>query len=374
MDRPPADPVQLYLTQMSQTPLLNRRDEFEAAQRIEHARNKLRRAMLASDYVLQAAVCLLDKVAQGRIRLDIVCEGSLNNEALKQRLMALVKPNLHTLHNLLRLNRMDFETAVSKRQLPQHRRQVRRRLLLRRAKAVRMVEETPVRRQRLQTVLERLQEISRRMDASLRELAHPTFAGDSVRKTEVRKELRRLMRVAQDTPDRLRRRLVRIAELQHIHNTAPPGTFHRQPAAGRGDRQTVPQPRHQFPRPDPRGKYGLVEGGGQIRVRPRIQILDLCHMVDSPGHQPFDRRPQPHDPHPGPHAHHGGQGAGRRAAIDATSQRPSHAGRDRPGRGTARGRRRPRVEGQQPDVFARPAPRQRRRKLSRRIASRPTPP
>ena len=49
MDRPPADPVQLYLTQMSQTPLLSRQEEFASAQRIEEARNKLRRAMLASD-------------------------------------------------------------------------------------------------------------------------------------------------------------------------------------------------------------------------------------------------------------------------------------------------------------------------------------
>ena len=165
-------------------------------------------------------MALLDKVAQGRLRLDLVCEGSLNDESLRERLMALVKPNLHTLHNLLRLNRLDFEAAESKRQLPQHRRHIRRRLLLRRAKAVRMVEETPVRRQRLQTVLDRLQEISRHMDASVRELAQPRFDGDLARRAEVRKELRRLMRITQDTPVRLRRRLARIAELQHVHNTA----------------------------------------------------------------------------------------------------------------------------------------------------------
>ena len=59
----PSDPVQLYLTQMSSTPLLRRQEEFEAARRIEHTRKNLRHAMLGSDYVLQAAVGMLEKVA-----------------------------------------------------------------------------------------------------------------------------------------------------------------------------------------------------------------------------------------------------------------------------------------------------------------------
>jgi RNA polymerase primary sigma factor len=220
VDRPPADPVQLYLTQMSQTPLFSKQEELEVARRIEHARNKLRRAMYASDYMLQAAVSLLEKGSQGRMRLDMICEGSFNDDTLKQRLMALVKPNLHTLHNLLRLNRVDFAAAVSKRQSLQHRRQVRRRLLLRRAKAIRLLEETPVRQQHLQSVLARLQEISRHMDTSLRELAQPRLDGDLARRAEARKELRRLMRIVQETPSRLRRRLARISELQHVHNAS----------------------------------------------------------------------------------------------------------------------------------------------------------
>ena len=60
-----ADPVQLYLTQMGNSPLLSRADEFAAARKIERTRNNLRRAMLASGYVLQAAVGMLEKVAGG---------------------------------------------------------------------------------------------------------------------------------------------------------------------------------------------------------------------------------------------------------------------------------------------------------------------
>ena len=64
MDGRPSDSVQLYLTQMSNTPLLSRQEEFEAARRIEEARKNLRHAMLATDYVLQVAVTMLDKVVR----------------------------------------------------------------------------------------------------------------------------------------------------------------------------------------------------------------------------------------------------------------------------------------------------------------------
>ncbi len=108
MGENPSDPVQLYLTQMSSSPLLSRQEEFEAARRIEHSRKNLRHAMLGSDYVLQAAVGMLEKAARGRMRIEVVCEGSLTSDQQRQRLMALVGPNLQTLGNLLRQNRRGF--------------------------------------------------------------------------------------------------------------------------------------------------------------------------------------------------------------------------------------------------------------------------
>jgi RNA polymerase primary sigma factor len=216
----PSDAVQLYLTQMSDSPLLSRQAELDAARQIEHSRNRLRHALLGSDYILQAAVAMLEKVVRGRMRIETVCEGSLVTDQQRERLAAIIEPNLHTLGNLLRRNRSDFAAAVSRQRSAEQRTMVRRRLLMRRAKAIRLVEESPVRRQHLQLVLERLKEISRHMDAAVRELAQLHGRGDPARRAEVRKQLRHLMRITHETPGTLRRRLTRIAVLRQAHDAA----------------------------------------------------------------------------------------------------------------------------------------------------------
>ena len=74
-----------------------------------------------------------------------------------------------------------------------------------------------------------------------------------------------------------------------------------QPAPGDLDRQEVHQPRPAVPRPDPGRQHRPDEGGRQVRIPSRLQVLDLRHVVDPPGDHAFDRRPGAHDPHPGAH-------------------------------------------------------------------------
>ena len=70
-----------------------------------------------------------------------------------------------------------------------------------------------------------------------------------------------------------------------------------QPAPRHLDRQEIHQPRPAVPRPDPGRQHRPDEGGRQVRVPPRLQVLDLRDLVDSPGDHPLDRRPGAHDPH-----------------------------------------------------------------------------
>ena len=64
---------------------------------------------------------------------------------------------------------------------------------------------------------------------------------------------------------------------------------------------TVHEPRPAVPRPDPGRQHRPDEGGRQVRVSPRLQVLDLRDLVDPPGHHPRDCGPGADDPHPGAH-------------------------------------------------------------------------
>ncbi len=220
MNGPLSDPVQVYLTQMSSTPLLNRQDELEAAQHIERTRRRFRRAMLSSDYVLEAGVALLEKVARGEMRLEAVCEASLSNAQRRQRLVALLAPNLRTLRSLLRRNRRDFPLALSKRHSAEHRRQAHRRLLLRRVKAIRLIEEIPVRRTFLEAAVDKLEQIAERMAVAANDFErHP-------QRQRARTGGRASQAIAESDPHHARRAqytpppLVQIAALQHSHTDA----------------------------------------------------------------------------------------------------------------------------------------------------------
>src|SRR5690606_5559600 len=73
------DPVRMYLMQMGEIPLLNRAEEIDSAREIEKWRTLYRHSMLASDFLLQGAVDLLQKVQDGELRLDRTIEISVSN-------------------------------------------------------------------------------------------------------------------------------------------------------------------------------------------------------------------------------------------------------------------------------------------------------
>ena len=83
------DPVRIYLMQMGEIPLLTRKEEIVAAKRIEKSRTHFRNAMLATDYALHTAVSLLEKVHDGRLRLDRTIEVSVTNIREKRHIMGV---------------------------------------------------------------------------------------------------------------------------------------------------------------------------------------------------------------------------------------------------------------------------------------------
>jgi RNA polymerase primary sigma factor len=216
MDGHESDPVQLYLAQMGDVPLFSREEERRVAQRIEKTRYRFRRNLLATDLMLQAGAEMMQKMLIGKMRPENTLATTISGLLQRQRILAVIRPNLHTLSHLIRQNRRDFAFVVNKRYPPAARRAVWRRMMFRRTKAVRLLEETPIRRQYLQVVLEKLKQIVRRMEEIQKQLLDPTIQADKGRIAELRSELRRLIRFTLETPRTLRRRLDKIARLQHL--------------------------------------------------------------------------------------------------------------------------------------------------------------
>ena len=216
------DPVRMYLMQMGQIPLLSRPEEIAAAKEIERARFHYRHCMLATDYVLEGAVEALEKVRDGELRLDRTIEVSVTNTTEKKNIMRRIGPNLKTLRHLLAQNRGDYAMAINKRNSRKIRHEAWKRLVIRRNKAVRLIEELNLRTNRLQPLFDKLCEISTRMQVLKQQIQEADLYGNVGGRTtdELTAELRYLMRITFESPATLKRRVDRTFDYRREYDAA----------------------------------------------------------------------------------------------------------------------------------------------------------
>ncbi|MGB7343407.1 MAG: sigma-70 family RNA polymerase sigma factor [Pirellulaceae bacterium] len=208
---PTEDPVRMYLMQMGQIPLLTRAQEVSAAKQIERTRDRYRHWMLATDFMLQGSLKLLEQVRDKTLRLDRTIEVSVTNAVEKKAIMQRIVPNCRTLQALLQQNTADYLCAINKRLPMRQRRAAWRNLVIRRNKAVRLVEEMNLRTGKLQPVFEKLRKASNRMIEIRQLLTEPETLNRPGMPTvdELRGELHYLMRLTYETPKTLERRVKR---------------------------------------------------------------------------------------------------------------------------------------------------------------------
>jgi RNA polymerase primary sigma factor len=213
------DPIRMYLMQMGEIPMLCRADEISSARRIEYTRKRFRHFLLGNDFVAQGAVELLEKVQQGELRLDRTIEISVTNTAEKKRTIKRLAPNLATIKHLLRLNQFDFRVAIDKRRPIAEKRAAWRRLVIRRGKIVRLIEELNLRLGKLMPVMAQLHKIGERMSTIKQQLAEPEKLVEK-EQAELRAELRYLMRISLETPATLAHLAARTLEQRNRYDEA----------------------------------------------------------------------------------------------------------------------------------------------------------
>jgi RNA polymerase primary sigma factor len=214
------DPIRMYLMQMGEIPMLTRADEIDSARRIEVTRARFRRLLLANDFVLHAAVEMLDKVATGELRLDRTIEISVTNTSEKKRTLKRLVPNLLTAKELLRQNQDDFRTAVKKGLPIAEKRAAWCRLVVRRNKVVRLVEELNLRLGRLLPIMAQVHKIGARMSQLKQQLDKPETLTSVKQQTELATELRYLMRITLESPATLARLIARTNVQRQLYDEA----------------------------------------------------------------------------------------------------------------------------------------------------------
>lgn len=206
------DPVRMYLMQMGEIPLLTRQQEVTAAKQIELTRGDYRQWMLATDFMLQGATKLLEQVRDGKLRLDRTIEVSVTNATEKVAIMRRIGPNIKTLRHLLLRNHGDYYLAIDKSKPMVDRRNAWKRLVCRRNKAVRLVEEMNLRTNRLEPMFNKLITIQNQMATLKARIEEAKIAGHSDGSTvdKLVAEVRYLMRITYETPATLTRRVQRV--------------------------------------------------------------------------------------------------------------------------------------------------------------------
>ena len=202
------DPVRMYLTQMGEIPLLTRKEEIALAKEIEVTRQRFRTRLLACDYVIQIAYNILRRVHEGELPFDRTVQVSVTDRLEKEQILGRIPHNLNTLSVLLKKNRLNYQTAISKTASKKKRAEAWRQLGRGRIRAVRLVEELGLRTQRIEPFIKTLNDFSRRVDHLMGEIAaHKKAKKPAAEREAWIKEVHGILLATQETPTSLRSRV-----------------------------------------------------------------------------------------------------------------------------------------------------------------------
>ena len=202
------DPVRMYLTQMGEIPLLNRNQEINLAKKIEVTRRRFRRKVLECDYALRSVVETLKRVHTGELPFDRTVKVSQTENLEKEKILARMPHNLKTLEPLMDLNVEDFNKLIDERTPEEEKRELRRRIKIRRRKTVTLVEELSIRTQKVQPLMKKMEQISQRMSELGRQIEE--LRGNRAGKEDranLEKEVTDLMMLTLEEPEFLLKRV-----------------------------------------------------------------------------------------------------------------------------------------------------------------------
>ncbi len=202
------DPIRMYLSQMGNIPLLSREDEIFLAKQIEITRKRFRRSMMESDFAINYAVDILEKVHSGDLPFERTLRTSDTENTQKDQILGRMPVNLPTIRQLVAKNREDWNITISETASKKEKQAAKDRLVIRRRKVCTLCEELSVRTHRLQPHFKKMELIATRMvqlERDISVLKHRTAAAREV--ASMQRELADYVDQTQETPTEFKARL-----------------------------------------------------------------------------------------------------------------------------------------------------------------------
>ncbi len=156
---------------------------------------------------MRATVGTLVKVHKGTLPFDRTIKVSLTERLTKVQIIARMPHNLATLSHLMEENQKDFKLLLNRGTILEARQDARKRFIRRRRKMLTLIEELSLRTRRVQAMMRQMEDSVNRMDGirrQLRLLLDTPATRD--KRANLRRELRDLMVLTQESPKSLRRR------------------------------------------------------------------------------------------------------------------------------------------------------------------------
>jgi RNA polymerase primary sigma factor len=205
---PTSDPVRVYLRQMGEIPLLTRQREIYLAKKIEVSRKWFRRAVMECHFSMTATLETIEQVLAGQLPFERTIRIAETENGSKNQILRRMPHNIPTIKHFLSLNTADFESLINPATTAAKRNAKLKESTERRRKTVTLLEELGLRTHRLLPIMNRVLQISQRMDELERRI-HKLGRGrrnvDELQHCE--RELRDLMLATHETPESLRARV-----------------------------------------------------------------------------------------------------------------------------------------------------------------------
>jgi RNA polymerase primary sigma factor len=285
------DPVRVYLREMGSVRLLNRQGEIDLARRMERGKLRMRKALTKSPLVWKMSLSWLEELRNSRLRLDDVVELGGADEAVRQEVNRRFGQFIQRHERILEMERKIEATperyvnlrAKLARKLP--------RLRVACSQELRAIPFTPDRWKQFRGEIEHAAAEIGRFE---RELTNPRVKAISLR--EIKRQIRKQEIAAGATAKEMRHWLQAAKQGAAETESAKAALVEANLRLVVSIAKKIRKPWASPPRFDPGGQHRVDASRREIRLSSRLQILDLCHVVDSSGGDSRYRRSVPHDP------------------------------------------------------------------------------